>query len=75
MEGKKTKPPEPKTYVTFIPENRVCKFRDESKHNPKITFLQFSKSPQNYIVFGIPDPHPMDELKDELNEITEGKPL
>ena len=25
------------------------------------------------IVFGIPDPHPMNELKEELNEITKGK--
>ena len=29
----------------------------------------------NYIVFGIPDPHPMDELKEELHEITKEKPL
>ena len=26
-------------------------------------------------VFGIPDPHPMNELKEELDEITKGKPL
>ena len=32
-------------------------------------------SEKNYIVFGIPDPHSMDELKEELNEITKGKPL
>ena len=27
------------------------------------------------IDFGIPEPHAMDELKEELNEITKGKPL
>ena len=34
-----------------------------------------AKNIEKNIVFGIPDPYPMDEQKEKLNEITNGKPL